>query len=192
MTETLKDIVCAQFEEHAATLSASSSLYDAVARASQVIASAMQTDHRLYACGNGGSACDAMHLVEEFVGQYKNRRPALPAHNLLDPSTITCWANDESYADVFRRQIEAYGKEGDVFVGISTSGNSENVLRALEEAKKRNMHTISFLGKGGGKMNSLADIDILVPSDTTARVQEMHILCVHSILECVDMSLYGV
>ncbi|HLD42439.1 MAG TPA: SIS domain-containing protein [Candidatus Nanoarchaeia archaeon] len=192
MQNPIQELITRQFEEHKQTIQNSMSLPDKVAKAAELIIEAFRKGNHLYACGNGGSTCDAMHFVEEFVGQYKNRRGAMPAHHLMDSSIMTCWSNDESYADVFRRQVEAYGKEGDVFVGISTGGNSENVLLALHEAKRKRMKTISFLGKDGGKMKSIADVDIIVPSKTTARIQEMHILCIHSILEAVDKEIWGV
>lgn len=187
-----KKIVKEQYEEHLRVVKENPELYLHVAEAASLIIDAFKAGKRLYACGNGGSTCDAMHLVEEIVAQYKNKRPPLPAHHLMDPSVITCWSNDEGYDDVFRRQVEAYGREGDVFIGISTSGNSPNVIRALDEARKKGMKTISFLGKDGGKMKGKADVDIIVTSGTTARIQEMHIFAIHSILECIDTIIHGV
>lgn len=186
----IESIVCQQFSEHVETVRASENLSSSVAVAASLIVEAIRERKHIYSCGNGGSTCDAMHLTEEFVAQYKNRRLGIAAHHLMDPAILTCWSNDEGFVDVFRRQVEAYGRVGDVFIGISTSGNSENVYRALFEAKKKGMKTISFLGKGGGKMKGLADVDILVPSGTTARVQEVHILCIHAVLEVVEREVF--
>jgi len=187
-----KEIIQKQYDEHIDVAQSNKQLPEQITKAASIIINSCKNKKRLYSCGNGGSTCDAMHMVEEFVGRYKNNRPAMPAHNLMDPSTITCCGNDFGYDEIFKRQIEAYGQEGDVFIGISTSGNSPNVMKALEEAKKRNMKTISFLGKSGGKMKGLADVDILVESDTTARIQELHIFAIHSILECVDKIIHNV
>ena len=190
--EKMKELVASQFDEHIKVFGDNSHLISIIEKISRVIIGAYKDGKRLYACGNGGSSCDAMHLVEEIVGQYKNRRPPLPAQHLMDPSIMTCWSNDEGFADVFRRQIEAYGKPGDIFLGISTSGNSANVLNALLEAKKQKMITIAFLGKDGGDMKGLADAELLVGSKTTARIQEFHIFAIHSILESLDKDYHGV
>jgi len=188
-----EQIVKKQYNEHIEVAQTNKeNLTAQITKAADMVIGAFKNGKKLYACGNGGSACDAMHMVEEFVGRYKHNRPAMPAHNLMDPSIVTCCGNDFGYDEIFKRQIEAYGQEGDVFVGISTSGNSANVINALEEAKKKNMKTISFLGKSGGKMKGVADLDIIVNSNTTARIQEMHILAIHSILECADSIIYNV
>ena len=133
-----------------------------------------------------------MHLTEELVGRYKNDRHPLPAHHLMDSSVITCCSNDFGYNDVFRRQIQAYGMQGDAFVAISTSGNSENCIYAVKQAKKQKMKTINLLGKGGGKMKEMGDVNIIIPSDVTARIQEMHIMVIHSWLETIDNKIFGV
>src|SRR5687768_11625988 len=114
------------------------------------LADSFRAGNRLYACGNGGSACDAMHLVEELVARYKRERPGLPAHHLMDPATLTCWANDYEYATAFRRQVEAMVRPGDVLVAISTSGNSANILATVEPARSRGALTIGLAGKDGG------------------------------------------
>ncbi len=189
----MKDLIQKQFDEHVELANlAAKELPELVSKAAEIIITAFKNGKRLYACGNGGSTCDAMHLVEEIVAQYKNKRAPLPAQHLMDPSIITCWSNDEGFEDVFRRQVEAYGREGDILIAISTSGNSENTLRALQQAKKQNMKTISLLGKNGGKMKGIGDLDVIVPSNTTARIQEMHILIIHSILEAIDKEIHNV
>jgi len=181
-----------QYEEHLKVFQDNADAVDDITKISDLIIDAYRKGKRLYVCGNGGSSCDAMHMVEEIVGQYKNRRPPLPAQHLIDPGTLTCWSNDEGYDDVFRRQVEAFGKAGDIFIGISTSGNSANVARALEEAKKQKMVTISFLGRDGGKMIGKADAELLIRSKATARIQEFHIFAIHSILERLDKEYHDV
>jgi len=145
---------------------------------------------RLYACGNGGSSCDAMHLVEELVARYKRERPGIPAHHFIDGPTLTCWANDYDYASVFERQTETLVTEKDVLVVFTTSGNSENILRALEAAKKKGALTVAFLGKGGGKAKGKADLEVIIESDVTAHVQEAHMALVHMLTEQIELALF--
>ncbi len=189
----MQEIIRKQFEEHISiAIKSKEEVVIKVSKMAELIINAFKNGKRLYACGNGGSTCDAMHLVEELVAQYKNRRSPLPAHNLMDPSIITCWSNDESFQDIFRRQVEAYGREEDILIAISTSGNSENTYRAIIQAKQQKMIVISLLGKTGGRMKGLSDLDIIVPSNTTSRIQEVHILIIHSILEVIDKEIFGV
>jgi D-sedoheptulose 7-phosphate isomerase len=155
------------------------------------IAEAFRAGNRLYACGNGGSACDAMHLVEELVARYKRDRPGLPAHHLLDAPTLTCWSNDYEFATAFRRQVEALARPGDVLVALSTSGNSPNVLLAVEAANERGVLTIGLSGKDGGKMREACGEILVVPSDATERVQEGHITVIHLLCELVERMLFG-
>ena len=136
--------------------------------------------------GNGGSAADAMHFAEELAVRYQKDRRALAAVALCDPTVLTCAGNDFGYDRVFARQIEALGNPGDIFIGMSTSGNSPNILLAIEEARRRQMMTVAFLGKGGGKTKGLADLELIIPSDTTARVQEAHKLLFHVLCEWID------
>jgi D-sedoheptulose 7-phosphate isomerase len=136
--------------------------------------------------GNGGSAADAMHLAEELVVRFQKNRRALPAMALLDPTAVTCAANDFGYDQVFSRQVEAFGKAGDVLIVFTTSGNSVNILKALEAARQRKLLTAAFLGKDGGKAKSMCDIALVVPSPITARVQEGHKVLYHSLCEWVD------
>jgi D-sedoheptulose 7-phosphate isomerase len=155
------------------------------------IADAFRSGGRLYACGNGGSACDAMHLVEELVARYKRDRPGLPAHHLLDAATLTCWANDYEFATAFRRQVEAMARPGDVLLAISTSGNSPNVLLAVEAARERGVVTVGLTGRDGGRMRALCDEALVVPCDATERIQEAHITVIHLLCELVERTLYG-
>jgi D-sedoheptulose 7-phosphate isomerase len=138
--------------------------------------------------GNGGSAADSQHLAAEFTGRYLKERPALPALALnTNTSSLTAIGNDYGFDLVFARQIEALGKKGDVAIGISTSGNSPNVIRALEVAKSKSIYTVSLTGKNGGKMKNLADCSICMPTDETPRIQEGHIFTGHLICEIVEL-----
>ncbi|MDK2792118.1 MAG: D-sedoheptulose 7-phosphate isomerase [Deferribacteres bacterium] len=147
---------------------------------------------KLFIFGNGGSASDAQHIAAEFVNRFKMERPPLPAIALTtDTSILTSIGNDYSFEDIFLKQVQALVNESDIALGISTSGNSENVLRALKYLAKNNIKTIGFTGKDGGKMNGLCDIIFNVDSNTTARVQEIHIQAAHIICELVDEIMFG-
>jgi len=161
-----------------------------VLRVATRVADAFRAGKRLYACGNGGSACDAMHLVEELVARYKRDRPGLPAHHLLDAATLTCWSNDYDFASVFSRQVEAMVQPGDVLVAISTSGGSANVLAAVEAANARGAVTVGLLGRGGGPVAALCTDPLVVPSDATERIQEAHITLIHLLCELVERDLF--
>jgi len=153
----------------------------------QFVADAVLSDHRLLTCGNGGSAADAGHFAEELSGRYRTNRRALPAQSLsIDALSITCIANDFGYDAVFSRQVEAFGKQGDVLCAFSTSGNSPSIINALHAANARNLHTIAFLGKDGGRAAGMANHEIIVPSDDSARIQEVHIQIVHFICEVIE------
>lgn len=141
--------------------------------------------------GNGGSAADAMHFAEELVVRYRRDRRGLAALAFLDPTTVTCAGNDMGYDHIFSRQIEALGRPGDVFVGLTTSGNSVNVANAFALARKNGLKTVGFLGKDGGQCRALCDLALVVPSPVTARVQEMHKLIFHSLCEYVDAWALG-
>lgn len=156
----------------------------------QQLARSLSSGGTLFWCGNGGSAADSQHLAAELVGRFKKNRRALRSVALTtDTSVLTCVANDYSYEDVFSRQIEALGRPGDVLVGISTSGNSENVLRALRTAKEMGLTTIALLGKDGGAAKGLSDQALVIPSDSTARIQEAHILIGHILCELIELEL---
>lgn len=141
-------------------------------------------------CGNGGSACDAMHFAEEFTGRYRQDRLALPVISLTDPSHVTCVGNDYGFEEVFARGVEAYGKQGDLFVGISTSGNSENVIRAVQRAKHAGLVTVALLGKDGGRLSGECDYEFIVPEKTSDRIQEVHMMILHIIIEGVERILF--
>jgi D-sedoheptulose 7-phosphate isomerase len=152
-----------------------------------MITDALLEGNKVLLCGNGGSAADAQHIAAELTGRYKTNRQGLPAIALTtDTSALTAIANDFGYDRVFDRQVEALAEEGDVFIGISTSGNSKNIINALKTARKMDCKTIGFSGRDGGDMNGLCDINIIVPSDNTPRIQEMHILIGHIICQAID------
>ena len=144
---------------------------------------------KMLVAGNGGSAADAIHFAEELVVRFQKNRRALAAIALCDPAVLTCAANDLGYDSVFERQIEALGNPGDVFVALTTSGNSVNLIRAIEKAKSQGMLTVGFLGKDGGKTRGKCDIELLVPSAVTARIQEAHKLLYHALCEWVEAKL---
>ncbi len=146
--------------------------------------------NRLYACGNGGSACDAMHLVEELVARYRRERPGLPAHHLLDAGVLTCWSNDYGYEDAFRRQVATLVSPGDVLVAISTSGDSANVVTAVEAARSRGAWTLGLTGADGGRLAELCTETLRVPATDTARIQEVHITLIHIVCELLETSLF--
>lgn len=180
---SLKDSIA----ELQAVLAASVALEDAVAAAGSAIVQSLKHGGKLLTCGNGGSAADAMHLAEELVGRYHLERRALAAICLnADPTAITCICNDYGYENVFSRGIEALGKPGDVLVGFTTSGNSVNVIRAFEAARKLGVITVLLAGKNGGKSRGTCDHEIIVPSSNTARIQEVHTLVLHQWLEAID------
>lgn len=186
----MSNIFLANLDEHAALISKLASLNDEIWAAIDIIATSMGSGGKLMLCGNGGSAADSQHLAAEFTGRFiKDRRP-LPALALsTDTSALTCISNDYSYDDVFSRQVAGLGRKGDCLIGISTSGNSANVLRAVESAKEMGIRTIGLLGRDGGKLAKLCDMSIIVPSSVTARIQEAHILIGHTICGAVEVAL---
>ena len=161
-----------------------------VKKAVDLIVNCFRKGNKILICGNGGSAADSQHIAAEFVGRYKRERKGLAAIALTtDTSILTAWANDYDYQTVFSRQVEALGNPGDIVIGLSTSGNSANVLKAFEEAKKKKIQCISFTGATGGKLNPLSEVCIQVPSENTPRVQECHMLAYHIICELVEEQL---
>lgn len=152
----------------------------------------LKNGNKILIAGNGGSASDAQHFAGEIVGRFLLERKGLACVCLnTDTSVMTCIANDYSYDDVFARQIEGIGRPGDIFIGISTSGNSKNVVKAVEKAKEIGVKTIGFLGKDGGKLKDLTDMNLIIPYKSTARVQEHHILSIHLICEIVEKEMAG-
>ncbi len=159
-------------------------------KVSIIIAECFRKGNKLLIFGNGGSSTDAMHFAEELTGKFRKDRKPLPAISLTDPSHITCVANDYGFEEVFARGVEALGKNGDIAIGISTSGNSENVIRALNKAKELGMVTIALIGMDGGKMKNICNYEIIVPGKTTDRIQELHITVLHVIIETIERILF--
>ncbi len=149
-----------------------------------------KSDHRVMSCGNGGSLCDSMHFAEELTGRYRKDRSPLGATSIMDPSHMSCVANDFGYEYIFSRFVEGWGKSGDTLLAISTSGNSENVIKAVESAHAKGMKVIGLLGKSGGKLKDMVDIPLIVPSEITDRIQEIHIKCIHIMIEGVERNLF--
>ncbi len=177
--------------EHLQTIaSVRETLMESIQKTGSLLAQSLKKGGTLLWCGNGGSASDSQHLAAELVGRFKKNRRALRSVALTtDTSVLTCVANDYCYDDIFARQVEALGRPGDVLIGISTSGNSENILRALKTAKDMDMVTIALLGKGGGPAKELASHSLVIPSNTTARIQEAHILIGHILCELIEQEL---
>jgi D-sedoheptulose 7-phosphate isomerase len=155
-----------------------------------IVTDTLARGNKVLLCGNGGSAADAQHIAAELTGRYKTERRGLPGIALTtDTSALTAIGNDYGYKRVFDRQVEALAREGDLLIGISTSGNSKNVNNALKLAKEMGCRTIGFSGRDGGKMNDICDVNIIVPSDNTPRIQEMHILIGHILCQAIDDSI---
>jgi len=174
-------------DEHIQTAKKMKNLLPDIFVAGELCVAALKNGNKIMLCGNGGSAADSQHIAAELSGRFKKDRMALAAIALTtDTSALTAIGNDYGYAYVFSRQIEALGREGDVLIAISTSGNSENVIGAIEHAKKLGIKVITLTGKGGGKINVLGDVTIVIPSDDTPRIQEMHMLTGHMICEMID------
>jgi len=157
---------------------------------STLIAQAFEKGNKVLICGNGGSSTDAMHFAEELTGKFRKERRALPVIALTDPSHITCVANDYGFEEIFARAVEAYGKEGDMLIAISTSGNSQNIINAVTRAAEMKMTTFGLLGQDGGKLNSICDLQLIAPGKTTDRIQEIHITVLHIIIETIERILF--
>lgn len=157
---------------------------------STMLTETFQAGGKLFTCGNGGSHCDAMHFAEEFTGRYRKDRAPLGALALGDPSHVTCVSNDYGFEHIFSRQLIGMGRKGDILVGLSTSGNSPNVIRAFEAAKQAGIKTVALLGKDGGKLKPMADLAIVIPAQTSDRIQEMHIKIIHTVIETVERKLF--
>lgn len=156
-----------------------------------IMVDSLKHGKKIILAGNGGSAADAQHFAGELMGRFMKERAALPAISLcVDPSVMTCVGNDYGYEMVFERQIEGIGQQGDCFVAISTSGNSKNLVRAVEEAKRKQIITIGLLGKDGGTLKNLCDYPIVVPSNKTPRIQEMHTFTVHVMCENIENKIF--
>lgn len=184
MQQTIKNIL---LESAEVKKQVAQNLSGDIERFAQIVINAFKHKRKVVFCGNGGSAADAQHLATEFVHQFEKKRIALPAIALTtDTSMLTAIGNDWGFDQIFSRQVEGLVQEGDVFVGLTTSGNSANVLRALDEAKKKKAHTIILSGRDGGKSKDLADLNIIIPSQNTARIQESHLCIGHIVCKLVD------
>lgn len=159
-------------------------------KAISLMAESLNNNGRIYSCGNGGSMCDAMHFAEELTGRFRDDRKAVPAMAISDPSHLSCVSNDYGYEFVFSRFLEGWANAGDCLVAISTSGSSKNVLRAVEFAKVNGIKTIGLLGKSGGQLKDMVDIPLVVPSNVSDRVQEVHIKIIHTFIEGIERNLY--
>lgn len=170
-------------------------LPDAILAAGQCMVECLLNGGKILSCGNGGSAGDAQHFSSELLNRFERERPALPAVALTtDASTVTSIANDYSYNEIFSKQIRALGNQGDVLLAISTSGNSANVVQAIQAAHDRGMKVVSLTGRDGGKMASMAapgDVEVRVPAQSTARIQEVHLLVIHALCDHIDQQLFG-
>ncbi len=187
-----QQLISQQFEEAKRVLTDFSTQenFAKIAKAIELMSMALQNGHKIISCGNGGSMCDAMHFAEELSGRFRADRKALAALSISDPSHLSCVANDYGYDFVFSRFIEGLGAAGDVLLGISTSGNSKNVIKAVEAAKEKGMLTIVLTGKDGGQLATLADLEIRAPQSQFAdRAQEIHIKVIHSLILGIEQSL---
>ncbi|MBT8082437.1 MAG: phosphoheptose isomerase [Gammaproteobacteria bacterium] len=170
-------------------------LAESITAAGRVMADALLADGKILSCGNGGSAADAQHFSSELLNRFEMERPGLPAMALTtDASTVTSISNDYSFEEIFAKQVRALGKPQDVLLGISTSGNSENVIRAIDAAHERGMKVVALSGRDGGQMADLfveGDVEIRVPATRTARIQEVHLLAIHCLCDLIDSTLLG-
>lgn len=186
----MKTILASDLEDHLDVFRRLPSLSATIERSSELIARALAAGHKLLLCGNGGSAADSQHLAAEFTGRFVNDRRPLAALSLTtDTSALTCIANDYNFEVVFSRQVAALGRAGDCLIAISTSGNSANVVRAVETARSAGIHTIGLLGRDGGRLAKLCELAIVVSSASTARIQEAHIFIGHVLCAMVEESL---
>ncbi|HKV96337.1 MAG TPA: phosphoheptose isomerase [Gammaproteobacteria bacterium] len=170
-------------------------LVPAIVTGGQLMAVALKQGHKIMSCGNGGSAADAQHFSAELLNRFERERAPLAGIALTtDTSTLTSIANDYHYDEVFAKQLRALGQQGDVLLAISTSGNSPNVVRAMQVAREKNVHIVALTGRDGGKMASLLqapDVEIRVPAKVTARIQEVHLLALHCLCDLIDAQLFG-
>jgi D-sedoheptulose 7-phosphate isomerase len=185
------EIIQQHLDEHRFVLDQlDQSFKEKIKEIADLMTNALSNNKFIFWCGNGGSASDAQHLAAELMGRYKNNRRPLKSIALnADTSVITCISNDYSYEEIFKRQIDSLGSSGDIFVGITTSGQSQNVLSAMREAKKKSLIVIGLLGKGGGDAKTITDHSLIVPSDITARIQEMHIMIGHMLCDLIEHGL---
>jgi len=187
------DRIRSHFSEAAALLErvmGDASTLEAIHDAGAIMVKSLKSGGKLISCGNGGSMCDAMHFAEELTGRYRDDRPPIAALSISDPSHLTCVGNDHGFEQVFGRFVQAHGREGDVLLAISTSGNSPNVLRAAEVAREKGMHVIGLTGKDGGKLADLCTVEVRVPHHGYAdRIQEVHIKVIHAFIDHIEREL---
>ena len=189
---TLKDQIKQEFDEASKILNSfqTEENFSKIEQAIWILSESLKVGNKVISCGNGGSMCDAMHFAEELSGRYRNNRKGLAAISISDPSHLSCVGNDYGFDYVFSRFIEAVGQQGDVLLGISTSGNSKNVILAVEKAKEMGMKTIVLTGKDGGKLANQADIEIRAPySEFADRAQEIHIKIIHNLILGIEKAL---
>ncbi len=189
----MRELIQASFTAAGRTLKtflAEEANFAAIEAAAKMIAGCFARGGKVIVFGNGGSMCDAMHFAEEFTGRFHRDRKALPAIALSDPSHLTCVGNDYGFAEVFARGVQAYAAAGDVALGISTSGDSPNVIRGLETARELGCHTLALLGREGGKLAGICELEIIVPGDASDRIQELHTLILHTIIAGVESLLF--
>jgi len=192
MIERIRDI----FTESIQTkIAAADSLPESIAKAGQIMVNCLLAGGKILTCGNGGSAGDAQHFSSEMLNRFERERPSLPAIALTtDTGTLTSISNDYSYNDVFAKQLRALGQPGDILLAFSTSGNSRNVINAMETALSKDMLIVALTGKDGGEMAGLVgqnDVEVRVPSNSTARIQEVHLVVIHALCDYIDNSLFG-
>ena len=186
----MNKLIKRHISEHALVLNSINDLSDLIHEIGQTLTRCLKNEGTIFWCGNGGSASDSQHLAGELIGRFVGERKPLKSISLTaDSAVMTCIVNDYGYEHIFARQVEALCNEGDVLIGITTSGNSENVLNAFKVANRKGVHTIGFLGKGGGKATSLVQQSIIIDSDTTARIQEMHIFIGHILCDLIEEGL---
>ena len=191
-SEKMQNKIKSMIEESAEVKKLILSLSPQIEEATNLVINAIKNNKKIFLAGNGGSASQASHIAAEFVGRYKIERKGLPAIALTsDLSAITAIGNDYGFESIFERQLEALGNDGDVFIALSTSGNSKNLIKAVETSKKMSINVIGLLGKDGGKMKGTSDVEIIVPSDNTPRIQEAHLMILHIICELVDEKIFG-
>jgi D-sedoheptulose 7-phosphate isomerase len=164
--------------------------FSKIEQAGKLMVESLRNEGKIISCGNGGSMCDAMHFAEELTGRYRDNRPGIAALSISDPSHLSCVGNDYGYEFVFSRYVEAVGRKGDVLLAISTSGNSGNVLRAIEVARQKGMSVVGLTGKDGGAMADLCDVEIRAPHAPYAdRAQEIHIKVIHSLIDFIESTI---
>lgn len=166
--------------------------FDVLEQIARLIAERFSEGGKVIVFGNGGSMCDAMHFAEEFTGRFRNDRKALPAIAISDPAFLTCVGNDYGFEQIFARGVEAFAAPEDLVLGISTSGNSPNVIKGLETARKMGCHTVALLGGEGGQIARTSDLELIVPGLSSDRIQELHTVILHIIIECVERLLFPI